>query len=133
MRTLAFLVSILLLASCNKSSEPTNPLEPLVNHAWVTSKRLINTVEQPISICDKDDTLTFGTTGVSTIDHGIEKCFVGQPKFTTRTYLANGNELSVTQNYVVTVFTIQQLNKEILNIYELKGLDTYRYIYTAKK
>lgn len=133
MKTLAFLVTILLLLSCNKSSEPADPLKPLVNHAWVTSKRLINKSEQPISVCDKDDTLTFGTTGVSTIDHGIEKCFPGQPKFTERTYTASGNSLSISHQGVVTLYTLQQLNDQVLNMYELKGTDTYRYIYNAKK
>jgi hypothetical protein len=119
--------------SCSKSSEPPSPTDELVKHAWINSKRYINKTEQTISICDKDDTLTFGITGTTTIDRGIEKCFTGQPKYESGSYTVIGDQLSITRNGAVTLYRMRKLNEAILDMYELKGTDTYKYEYIPRK
>ena len=124
--------AIVLFLSCNKSSESPSPYEALYRHAWINSNRSVNGVAQSISICDRDDTLTFGINGATTIDRGIEKCFLGQQKFSTGTYTVKTNQLSMTIDGTTTLYTLAKLNDAILNMYELRGTDTYRYVYTPK-
>jgi hypothetical protein len=39
----------------------------------------------------------------------------------------------MTLDGTTTLYTLTELNDAILNMYELKGTDTYRYVYAAKK